>query len=56
MGDPARMAQEMRVATAIAWYEQSPQEIAAMIMDIERVEFLLEIEIKVIAICAGIRS
>jgi len=43
--DPARMAREMRVATAIAWYEQGriSQEIAAMMTGLDRVEFLLEL-------------
>jgi predicted HTH domain antitoxin len=43
--DPERMVQEMRIATAIAWYEQGrvSQEIAAMMMGQDRVEFLLEL-------------
>lgn len=43
--DPARMAREMCIATAIAWYEQGriSQEIAAMMMGQDRVEFLLEL-------------
>jgi predicted HTH domain antitoxin len=43
--DPMRMAREMRVATAITWYEQGriSQEIAALMMGLDRVEFLLEL-------------
>ncbi len=43
--DPAQMVREMRIATAIAWYEQGriSQEIAAMMMGQDRVEFLLEL-------------
>jgi predicted HTH domain antitoxin len=43
--DPARMVREMRITTAIAWYEQGriSQEIAAMMMGQDRVEFLLEL-------------
>lgn len=43
--DPVKMAQEIRFATAMAWYEQGKisQEIAANLAGLDRIDFLLEL-------------
>jgi hypothetical protein len=43
--DPGQMAQEIRFATAMVWYEQGKisQEVAANLAGLDRVDFLLEL-------------